>query len=101
MSWASWWNRFNQMTRNLAQARDAAQRSQELVESQRAYLETVLARLSSGVLTLDQAGRLQTCNAAASQILGVDCTAFIGADSQRIAVRNRSCRILSTPSVRR
>ena len=40
---------FNQMTRNLAQARDAAQRSQGLVESQRAYLETVLARLAERV----------------------------------------------------
>lgn len=75
---------FNQMTRNLAQARDAAQRSQQLLESQHAYLETVLARLSSGVLTLDHAGRLQTCNAAASQILGVDLQALIGADSQHI-----------------
>ena len=44
------------MIRYLAQARDAAQRSQEQVESQRAYLETVLARLSSGVLTIDQSG---------------------------------------------
>lgn len=77
---------FNQMTRNLAQARDAARRSQELVEGQRAYLETVLARLSSGVLTLDQAGRLQTCNAAASQILGVDLIGVIGVDRQRISV---------------
>jgi nitrogen fixation/metabolism regulation signal transduction histidine kinase len=76
---------FNQMTRNLAQARDSARRGQELVEGQRAYLETVLARLSSGVLTLDQAGRLQTCNAAASQILGVDLSAFIDADHQHIA----------------
>ncbi len=77
---------FNQMTRNLAQARDAAQRSQGLVESQRAYLETVLARLSSGVLTVDQGGRLQTCNAAASQILGVNLQDYLGADSQWIAV---------------
>jgi len=76
---------FNQMTRNLAQARDAAQRSQELVESQRAYLETVLARLSSGVLTIDQTGRLQTCNATASQILGVNLQDYLGADSQWIA----------------
>jgi nitrogen fixation/metabolism regulation signal transduction histidine kinase len=81
---------FNQMTRNLAQARDAAQRSQELLESQRAYLETVLARLSSGVLTIDQMGRLQTCNAGASQILGVDLARFdLGADSQRIIADNR------------
>ncbi len=76
---------FNQMTRNLAQARDTAQHSQELVESQRAYLEAVLARLSSGVLTIDQAGRLQTCNEAASQILGVDLQAFVGTHSQWIA----------------
>jgi len=76
---------FNQMIRNLAQASDTAQRSQELLESQRAYLETVLARLSSGVLTIDQTGRLQTANAAAGQILGVDLQVYIGADSQRIA----------------
>ncbi|MCP5157977.1 MAG: HAMP domain-containing protein [Gammaproteobacteria bacterium] len=75
---------FNEMTRNLAQARDAAQHSQQQLESQHTYLETVLARLSSGVLTIDQAGRLQTCNAAASQILGVDLQAFIGVNSQRI-----------------
>jgi nitrogen fixation/metabolism regulation signal transduction histidine kinase len=77
---------FNQMTRKLAQARDAAQRSQELVESQRAYLEAMLARLSSGVLTIDQAGRLQTCNEAASQILSVDLKAFVGTHSQIIAI---------------
>ena len=76
---------FNQMIRYLAQARDAAQHSQEQVESQRAYLETVLARLSSGVLTLDQAGRLQTGNAAASQILGVDVQSLIGSDHRQIA----------------
>lgn len=75
---------FNQMMRNLAQARDIAQRSQQLLESQRAYLEAVLGRLSSGVLTLDQSGCLQTCNNAASQILGVNLHALIGADSQHI-----------------
>ncbi|MDS4039820.1 MAG: ATP-binding protein [Candidatus Competibacter sp.] len=85
---------FNQMTRNLAQARDAAQRSQELIESQRAYLETVLARLSSGVLTIDHAGRLQTGNAAASQILGVDLRAFIGVDGPRIAAAQPALRDL-------
>lgn len=77
---------FNQMTRNLAQARDDAQRSQQLVESQRAYLETVLARLSSGVVIIDRAGHLQTCNAAASQMLGVKLQDYLGADSQWIAV---------------
>ena len=62
---------FNQMTRNLAQARDQSERSQQLVEQQRAYLEVVLSRLSSGVITLDHDGLLYTYNAAAAQILGV------------------------------
>jgi PAS domain S-box-containing protein len=61
---------FNQMTRNLAYARDQATRSQRLLERQRAYLETVLSSLSSGVLTLRQDGRLRTANTAAGQILG-------------------------------
>lgn len=87
---------FNQMTRNLAQARDAAQHSQTLVESQRAYLETVLGRLSSGVLTIDQAGHLQTCNEAASQILGVDLQDFVGAHSQWIAAEQPALQDLIT-----
>ncbi len=75
---------FNQMTRRLAQARDSAQRSQQLLEQQRAYLEVVLARLSSGVLTLDHDGCLRTTNAAANQILGVDLSALSGADAATI-----------------
>lgn len=79
---------FNVMTRKLAQARDSAQRSQQLVESQRAYLEAVLARLSSGVLTLDHGGRLRTCNAAASQLLGVELGAWIGADGPSLTAEH-------------
>ncbi|TCO81462.1 nitrogen fixation/metabolism regulation signal transduction histidine kinase [Plasticicumulans lactativorans] len=65
---------FNDMTRRLAQARDSAAESQQQVEAQRTYLETVLARLSSGVLTLDHGGHPRTFNAAALQILGMDTT---------------------------
>ena len=61
---------FNDMSRRVAQARDEAKRSQAQVENQRAYLETVLARLSSGVLALDSSGNLRTWNRAAEQILG-------------------------------
>lgn len=60
---------FNAMTRRIAQARDAATRSQQAVEAQRAYLQTVLARLSSGVIALDDRLGLRTMNAAAEQIL--------------------------------
>ncbi len=62
---------FNQMTRNLTVARDQTMRSQRLVERQRAYLETVLSSLSSGVMTLRHDGRLRTANRASGQILGL------------------------------
>ena len=62
---------FNDMTRRLARARDEARRSQQQVEDQRRYLETVLSQLSTGVLTLDDNARLFTSNTAASQILCV------------------------------
>ena len=63
---------FNTMTRRIAQARDAADRSQRAVEAQRAYLETVLGRLSSGVMVFDAMQRLRTANPAARQILHLD-----------------------------
>lgn len=69
---------FNQMTRNLAQARAAERRSQQLVEQQRAYLQAVLTRLSSGVLTLDQDGCLHTYNDAAALILHADLSQLAG-----------------------
>ena len=61
---------FNDMTRRIALARDAAQVSAQQAENERAYLEAVLAALSSGVLVLDNAFRLRIANAAAGQILG-------------------------------
>ncbi len=62
---------FNAMTQRIAQARDTADHSQRAVEAQRAYLETVLGRLSSGVVSTDPAQRLRTANPAASHILGL------------------------------
>ncbi len=69
---------FNEMTRNLVLARDEASRSQQEVEEQRTYLEAVLTRLSSGVITLDHDNRLFTANDAASHILGVGLEQQIG-----------------------
>jgi len=63
---------FNEMTRKISRARDEAQESQRQAEEQRAYLEAVLACLSSGVLTLDEDAHLHTANSAAAQILGLD-----------------------------
>ncbi len=69
---------FNTMTHKLARARDAAERSQRAVEDQRAYLEAVLGRLSSGVLTLDGDHTLRTVNTAAGQILGLEVGSCVG-----------------------
>ena len=69
---------FNDMTKKIAQARDAAQLSHQQAEQQRAYLEAVLVRLSSGVLTFDAQQVLRTANLAANQILGSDITQHIG-----------------------
>jgi nitrogen fixation/metabolism regulation signal transduction histidine kinase len=62
---------FNAMTRRIARARDAADRSQRAVEAQRTYLETVLGRLSSGVIAIEPDQELRTANPAALQILNL------------------------------
>ncbi|MEO5343387.1 MAG: ATP-binding protein [Gammaproteobacteria bacterium SHHR-1] len=70
---------FNAMTRSIALARDMAERSQQEVEAQRSYLQTVLGRLSSGVMTFDSGLCLRTANPAARQILKVDLEPLYGA----------------------
>ena len=60
---------FNEMTRRLAFARDEARDSHRQLEEQRTYLEAVLSRLSSGVLTTGHDGTLVTCNQMAGDIL--------------------------------
>jgi len=60
---------FNQMTRQLADARRASEQQQREVESAKGYLESVLTHLSSGVLALDDEFRLRSVNTSAAQIL--------------------------------
>ncbi|MDJ0747974.1 MAG: ATP-binding protein [Woeseiaceae bacterium] len=63
---------FNDMTQRLATARREASLSQALVEAERANLEVILARLSTGVLALESDLRIRNANAASGSILGVD-----------------------------
>ena len=79
---------FNDMTRQLARARDEAHRSQQQLEMERAYLEAVLTHLSSGVLTIDRNNTLRTANAAASHILGVALINAIGESVDVLGVRH-------------
>ena len=60
---------FNYMTLQLDQARSAAEHSRRENEQQRAWLQSVLTRISSGVITLDADHRVMTCNVAAVDIL--------------------------------
>ncbi|MDM8559449.1 ATP-binding protein [Candidatus Parabeggiatoa sp. HSG14] len=69
---------FNEMTRKIAQARDEVKKSQRVADSQRAYLEAVLERLSSGVISLNREQRLRTANPAAAQILGLPLEELLG-----------------------
>ncbi len=69
---------FNDMTQKIALSQDEVQRSHVHVERQRIYLETVLGRLSSGVLTFDTEHTLRMANSAANQILGVDLVRRLG-----------------------
>ena len=76
---------FNDMTRRLGKARDQAHQSQQQIESQRAYLEAVLANLSSGVIGLDATGIIRAVNRAARQSLGVDISLFLGRELKAIS----------------
>ncbi len=78
---------FNAMTRRIAQARNDVERSQHAAEAQKGYLEAVLRRLSSGVLTLDGEHILRTVNPAASQILAADLSGCLGMRVDEISAR--------------
>ncbi|MEP7370924.1 MAG: ATP-binding protein [Nitrosospira sp.] len=78
---------FNLMTQQLEEARITAQRNQQEVESARAYLENILANLSSGVLVFDESLRMRTANLSAEQILKVPLTGLQGLTIEECAVR--------------
>ncbi len=70
---------FNDMTKRLGRAREETRRSQQAVEAERAGLAVILARLSTGVVSLTPDLTVRTANQAASAILGVDLEAAVGA----------------------
>jgi two-component system nitrogen regulation sensor histidine kinase NtrY len=70
---------FNVMAGDLATSREQLERSSVAlerrhhdVESRRRYVETVLERIASGVVSVDAAGRIRTWNSAARRLLGID-----------------------------
>jgi len=69
---------FNDMTKRLRRAREDQRRAQQAAETERANLAVILARLSTGVVSLEPDLRVRTANRAASMILGSDLEAAVG-----------------------
>jgi nitrogen fixation/metabolism regulation signal transduction histidine kinase len=69
---------FNRMTLQLAEARAQAERHQAALTQAKAYLESLLANLSAGVLAFDEELNLRAANHSAGTILNIDFTLLLG-----------------------
>ena len=69
---------FNDMTKRLARTREEAKRSQQAVEAERTNLAVILARLSTGVISVAPDRTIRTVNQAAAAILAVDAEGCVG-----------------------
>jgi nitrogen fixation/metabolism regulation signal transduction histidine kinase len=68
---------FNSMTQQLGEAQRVAQLNQAQVETAKAYLESILANLSAGVLVFDEGLVLRIANSGAARILHEDLKPLI------------------------
>ena len=68
---------FNQMTRRIARSSDETRAAGLEVENQRAYLETILANLTAGVISFDASFHIRTANQAAYRILHIPVSHFV------------------------
>jgi nitrogen fixation/metabolism regulation signal transduction histidine kinase len=69
---------FNDMIKRLRRAREDQRLAQQAAETERANLAVILARLSTGVISLEQDWRVRTANRAAGMILGEDIESRVG-----------------------
>lgn len=69
---------FNEMTQRIARAHDETRLASVEVENQRAYLETILANLTAGVISFDTNYKIRTANQAAYRIFHIHVNHFVG-----------------------
>jgi two-component system, NtrC family, nitrogen regulation sensor histidine kinase NtrY len=62
---------FNQMIRDLRDARNGIERSATELERRRRYMEIVLGTVGAGVVSVDAEGRISTINPSAQRFLGI------------------------------
>ena len=83
---------FNQMTKQLSDAQKLSEHQQRLVNKSKAYLESVLTHLSSGVLVVDEQFRLRSANTSAEQILGVSLLDLRGVPLLALGMQHKLLR---------
>ncbi len=88
---------FNSMTRELAESQGETQRYQTQLESAKASLESILATLSAGVISLDGERRLRSANPSASQILGLDLSGLVDVPVGQWSERDSRLAALAAP----
>jgi nitrogen fixation/metabolism regulation signal transduction histidine kinase len=78
---------FNEMTSRLRSARDDARHSAAEVETARANLAAVLARLTTGVIVIDPDRKLRLANEAAGSIVNADLGGSAGMSIDSVALQ--------------
>jgi nitrogen fixation/metabolism regulation signal transduction histidine kinase len=76
---------FNTMTRKISRARAMAEESQHMEALQKNYLQSVLEHISSGVLTINEAGLIKRGNHSVEMIFGLEPGCFSDQSMQRVA----------------
>ena len=76
---------FNEMTQRIARASQETRMASFEVENQRAYLETILANLTAGVMSFDANHKIRTANQAAFKIFHVSASEFVGETLLKLA----------------
>lgn len=85
---------FNQMTQSLKFATEEAEINRYKVESERAYLATVINHMTSGVITLDYKHRLLTYNELAEALLNCQLDQAVFAELSKLDLSFESYKSL-------
>ena len=79
---------FNTMTEQLAEAKSTAVQHEAEISAAKAYLESLLANLSAGVMSFDRELHLRSVNPSAAAILGEPMEELVGAELKSFGARS-------------